>query len=93
MHRKFFVISYDLKTPDRDYVSLYDAIRSLGENRHPLESTWVVAADDMDPNAIYERLKSCIDKSDSILIFEVMPEECQGWLGKSFWEWMREMTK
>lgn len=38
----FFIISYDLKGGGSDYTELYEAIKSVGEWQHPLESTWVV---------------------------------------------------
>ena len=37
-----YLITYDLKTPGKDYNTLYDEIKSIGENYHPLESTWFV---------------------------------------------------
>ena len=50
-----YIISYDLKTPGRDYTSLYNAIKDLGEWQHPLESTWVVSTN-YDENQIYNIL-------------------------------------
>ena len=37
--KNIYIISYDLKIPGRDYTSLYDAIKSLGDWQHLLEST------------------------------------------------------
>ena len=86
---KFYIISYDLKVPGRDYAPLYNAIKELGEWQHPLESTWVIATEEYDENHIYEKLKQVLDTNDLLLIFKVVPEERQGWLAQSFWEWMR----
>lgn len=86
--KNIYIISYDLKIPGRDYTSLYDAIKNLGDWQHPLESTWVIATNDYDENGIYSRLKETMDNSDFLLIFEVKPHNRQGWLPKSFWEWM-----
>ena len=52
----FYIISYDLKGGGADYTELYEAIKSVGEWQHPLESTWVVKTD-LDQNQIYEKLK------------------------------------
>lgn len=83
-----YIISYDLKVPGRDYTSLYDAIKNLGDWQHPLESTWVIASETHDQNTIYNNLKATMDQNDLLLIFEVKPKARQGWLAKSFWEWM-----
>ena len=37
--KNIYIISYDLKIPGRGYTSLYDAIKSLGDWQHLLEST------------------------------------------------------
>ena len=83
-----FVISYDLKAPGRDYAPLYSAINGLGEWQHPLESTWVVETA-KNENQIFEALKPTLDDNDLLLIFKVYAEARQGWLAKSFWDWMQ----
>lgn len=90
---KLYVVSYDLKTPGRDYSPLYDAIKELGEWQHPLESTWVIATEEFDENSIYTHLKKTLEDRDLLLILEIKPESRQGWLAKSFWEWMNEIAK
>ena len=84
----FYIISYDLKVPGRDYTPLYSKIKALGEWQHPLESTWVIKTETYDQNQIYESLKEVLDSNDLLLIFKVFPDARQGWLAKSFWEWM-----
>lgn len=84
----FYIISYDLKVPGRDYAPLYSAIRELGEWQHPLESTWVVVTD-RDENYIYDKLRETMDSNDLLLIFRIVPESRQGWLARSFWEWLQ----
>lgn len=85
-----FVISYDLKVPGRDYASLYDAIKKLGDCQHPLESTWLVASETENVESIYEKLKKEMDDTDLLLIFDVTGMPRQGWLARSFWEWMKD---
>ena len=50
----FYIVSYDLKNPGRDYTALYDAIKSIGEWQHPLESVWIVATNTCNENSIYK---------------------------------------
>ncbi len=87
---KTFLITYDLKRPGQNYSDLYDAIKSEGDWQHPLESTWVVKTDNLVlANTIYEHLRPCIDENDSLFIVEITAQDRQGWLAKSFWEWLK----
>lgn len=91
---KAYVVSYDLKAPGRDYTTFYDVIKGLGDARHPLESVWVVFVDEAQTiDDIYRRLHDELTNDDLLLIFEVKPEERQGWLASTFWQWMREKTE
>lgn len=93
MDRKFYVISYDLKTPGRDYTSLYDAIKSYKEWRHPLESTWIILTSET-ANDISEKLRSDgkMDSSDLLFVCALDINNRQGWLDKSIWEWIRDCS-
>ena len=87
---KTFLVTYDLKIPGQNYSDLYDAIKSEGDWQHPLESTWVVKTDNLVlANTIYEHLRPCIDENDSLFIVEITAQDSQGWLAKSFWEWLK----
>ena len=68
MNRRFYVISYDLKIPGRDYTSLYDAIKSYNEWQHPLESTWIVFSSDT-ANEISAKLRANGNMDNSDLLF------------------------
>lgn len=37
-----YIISYDLREPDRDYTGLYDALKGFSNWWHYLESTWII---------------------------------------------------
>ncbi len=89
----FYIVSYDLKNPGRDYTALYDAIKSIGEWQHPLESVWIVATNTCNENSIYEKVKPELDPNDLLLIFKIEPKKRQGWLAKSFWTWMKTKTE
>lgn len=87
MKGKFYIISYDLKNPGRDYTSLYEAIKTNRDWQHPLESLWLVytreSADD-----IYNTIKPKLDNNDLLFISELNPDNRQGWMAKSCWEWL-----
>ena len=87
---KTFLVTYDLKRPGQNYSDLYDAIKSEGDWQHPLESTWMIKTDNsVLANTIYEHLRPCIDENDSLFIVEITAQDSQGWLAKSFWEWLK----
>lgn len=92
---KTFIITYDLKQPDRNYSSLYDAIKSLAGKdnwQHPLESVWIihVSSNDITADTIFQLIHEQMDNDDSLFIAEISQQDRQGWLPQSFWEWMKE---
>ena len=90
---KFYIITYDLKVPGRDYASLYSAIRNSAEWQHPLESVWLVYTS-KNANTLYNEIRPSMDNSDLLFIAEIDPIDRQGWMAKSCWEWMNsKITK
>ncbi len=93
MRKKFYVISYDLKEPGRDYTSLYEAIKGYVEWQHPLESTWIVYTY-YSANDISEKLRANgnMDDSDLLFVCALDINDRQGWLDKSVWNWIKSLT-
>lgn len=91
---KVFSITYDLKQPGRNYSELYDRIKVLaGENgwQHPLESCWIVKVGDaVTVDSVTERLRAAMDAKDSVFVVDITGCPYEGWLPRSFWEWMRK---
>ena len=65
-----YLITYDLNKPGQDYAGLYDAIKALGEYKHPLDSTWFVKSS-KTAASIRDLLKAKIDHNDKLFITEV----------------------
>ncbi len=86
-----YLITYDLRFPGRDYTNLYNAIKDLGDWRHPMESTWFVHST-LRANEIYNRLCSNIDTNDRLLVIEINSSNKQGWLSQSFWGWLNSVN-
>lgn len=82
-----YIISYDLRKPSQNYTSLYEAIKAYGDWQHPMESLWAIYTDE-DANEICNKLRPKIDVNDSILVVRLSMDTYQGWLPKSFWEWV-----
>lgn len=81
-----YCISYDLKTANRNYTGLFDALKKSPKWWHFLESTWLIQTTE-DPNQVWERLAPTIDSKDFLLIIEVKGN-VQGWLPKDAWTWI-----
>lgn len=88
----FYIISYDLKRPHQDYPKLYETIKSFLSWQHPLESTWVVYTR-YNANEISNRLRNEgeMDDNDLLLVCRLEIQDRQGWLDKTFWEWIKSM--
>lgn len=85
---KVYSVTYDLKTPGRDYTPLYTALKSSPKWWHYLESTWLIATLE-SPVQLYNRLVPTITNNDRLLIIEVR-NNAQGWLPKDAWQWINE---
>lgn len=87
---QFYIVSYDLKVPGRDYTSLYDAIKSYGEWQHPLESTWILfTSDTADQISSKLRAEGNMDNRDLLFVCALKIEDRQGWLDKDVWNWIK----
>jgi len=85
---KVFVVSYDLRQPDRDYSGLFDELKKSPAWWHYLESTWLISTNET-ANQLYKRLRPHIDNNDLILVIEAGRDR-QGWLPKKAWEWIQK---
>lgn len=90
LNMKIYSISYDLNTPGQDYTGLYNEIKKKTWWRY-LDSNWLICTSE-SANEIYNRLKSHIDKNDSLLISE-FGNDYQGFLPEKAWEWIREKKR
>ncbi len=86
------LVTYDLNTPGQNYPALYEAIKSLGDWWHYLDSTWLINTN-LSANQIGERLRQCLDQNDRLLIVEIDPSTANGWLSKDAWEWIQTRAK
>ena len=83
------LISYDLKKPDRDYSSLYEAIKNAGCNWwHYLESVWIINTD-LTPGVCSDLIRSSMDEDDSLFVVDITGKAHQGWLPSKAWDWFK----
>lgn len=89
MRMNTYLITYDLKSSNKDYANLYALIKEMGEWQHPLDSVWLVktwrrASD------IYAILRQEKGEKDLLMVVRVELSDIQGWLSKSFWNWVND---
>jgi hypothetical protein len=64
------LISYDLKTPGKDYQKLWDYLKTYPSWAKPLESVWILKTN-FSTKEVRDNLLSYIDANDKILIIDV----------------------
>lgn len=83
------LVTYDLKTPGRDYTALFNAIQSSSSVWwHYLNNTWLVKTT-LDANTLGKHLLQFITTNDRLLVIAVSGIG-QGWLPNEAWEWIRK---
>lgn len=64
-----YLISYDLRSPGRNYDSLYKAIKAYGTWAHITESFWAVKTSDTAVE-VRDNLRNYIDANDRLFIIK-----------------------
>lgn len=83
------LITYDLKTTDKDYAPLYEAIKKCGIKWwHYLESVWIVKTE-LSPNDCFERIREKLTDDDRCFIVDITNQKRQGWLPTNGWVWIK----
>lgn len=83
-----YLITYSLKTPNKDYTPFYNALKSMGPWWHHLESTWIIKSD-LTPKEIYSRIgPGLLTVRDFILVVEIVPTNKEGFLPREAWDWI-----
>lgn len=88
---RLFLITYDVKKEHAKSDSMLShKIQSYGDVQHPFDSVWIVAVSNLvDANMISSNLRTVMDKNDFLLVIEISGDaNRQGWLPKTFWDWM-----
>ena len=88
---KLYLISYDLKSPGRNYEGVYDVIKSALSWWHYLESTWIIRTN-RDVGYWQEKICAAMDKNDSLLVIDVTNMGRDGWLPQKAWDWIRDQN-
>ena len=85
-----YIVTYDL-IADKDYSTLYEAIRSYGSYAHILESVWIVKSS-ASSSDIRDNLKSYMDSDDKLFVAKLTGESAWKNLSKEVSEWIKNNT-
>ena len=65
-----YLISYDIRTPGRNYTSLLNVISSFTNHRRVLRSCWIVESE-LSAAAILSMLAPLTDQNDRLLVCRI----------------------
>lgn len=85
-----FLISYDLIS-NKDYSSLYTAIKNYGYYAHILESVWIIKSS-YSSSDIRNNLKIHIDSDDKLFVAKLTGESAWSNLSKEVSDWIHNNT-
>ena len=81
------LISYDLRSPNGDYESLFTAISALGPSLRCLDSVWLIQTN-TTVTAVQAELLKHTQSSDSLFVVDITGKPYNGWLRKDYWSWV-----
>jgi hypothetical protein len=83
-----YLVSYDLRKQEKDYIGLYEQLKSSPSWWHYLESTWLINTTESIED-FYKRLSAHLDQNDNILIIEFKGIYF-GYLPNEAWDWIKQ---
>ena len=84
-----YLIAYDLRRPEYEYVGLFDAIKALGSTHwRSMESTWIVVSTQSALH-ITKALWAHMNKSDKLLVIEVTDKAAWAGFSDKSSDWLK----
>ncbi|MCX6763217.1 MAG: CRISPR-associated protein Cas2 [Candidatus Moranbacteria bacterium] len=71
---KTLLVSYDLKSPGKDYSKLWEHLRSYSGYAKPLESFWLIKTE-LSAEDARDTISGYIDSNDRIVVINVTGDE------------------
>lgn len=88
---KTYMISYNLKSRNRNYFELLRSIQELnGSNIHLQDSLWLVRTTET-PETMYQKFHQILGEYDSLFICELTPNY-QGLASPADWDFIEKYT-
>jgi len=84
--RQVLLVTYDLRTPGRDYKTFYEVLKQQGAWWHYITSSWLIATS-KSVQDVYNALGQHLSQQDFILVVPVH-KPALGYLPKDAWDWI-----
>mgnify|MGYP004566356011 FL=1 len=89
-----YFVSYELKTADKDYSSLFAYLEHEVGNRNGIhvmrDSWWLSSNEELDVNIVCEEIRKRIGDKDHFFLSKLPTNDINGWLPSSSWDFFRE---
>jgi hypothetical protein len=87
-----FLVTFSLRNPNKDYSQFLVTLRGNAQQWwHFIEQSCVVTTFH-DVDTYSKLLLPHIEKTDSLLVVEITPNQFQGWLPKEAWDWLKQVS-
>lgn len=87
-----YLISYESNEMLHDYAPVVEAIKNIGQAQHPMDTLWFVKTTSHDSaSSIYRIIKPLLRDKDHLFVIDISDaKNRQGWLSKTFWQWLKQ---
>lgn len=88
-----YQLSYELKTPNKDYISLYNYLEKglEGNAIHVLRDTWWIKYNgNKTVNELCEEIRKELGEKDIFFLSEIISDKIDGWMASSNWKWIND---
>ena len=86
------LITYNLKSPGKDYSQFYELIKSASSWFHYIDSTFIIQTN-KSAKEWGDDLHEKMEYGDRILVVDITKKDRWGWLPKEAWEWLKDKEK
>lgn len=84
-----YQLSYELKTPEMDYIPLYDYLEKELEGKHVLRDTWWIRyKGEKNLDELCKKIRELMGENDVFFLSKIISGEIDGWMATSNWKWL-----
>lgn len=84
-----YQLSYELKTPEKDYTSLYTFLEKVLGGIHVLRDTWWIKYEgEKSLDELCESIRKEMGENDVFFLSIITPDKINGWMASSNWAWL-----
>ncbi len=89
-----YSLSYELKTPDKDYSTLFSYLEHEVGNKkgiHVMRDSWWISSDEeLDVDAVCNEIRKRLGEKDHFFFSKLTNIDINGWLPSSSWSYFRD---